>query len=101
MIAVQGPRAIELLDLVSDAKISTYPRFSSGRAKVLGVPCLVGRTGYTGEDGVELFFPAESAEKAMDRPHRRRRQARHRDEGDRPGCPRQPPLRGGHAAPRP
>lgn len=63
MIAVQGPRAIELLDLVSDAEISGYPRFSSGRAKVLGVPCLVGRTGYTGEDGVELFFPAEDAVK--------------------------------------
>ncbi len=63
MIAVQGPRAIELLDLVSDAKISAYPRFTSGRAKVLGVSCLVGRTGYTGEDGVELFFPAEEAEK--------------------------------------
>lgn len=63
MIAVQGPRAIQLLDMVSDAKISAYPRFTSGRAKVLGVPCLVGRTGYTGEDGVELFFPADSAEK--------------------------------------
>ena len=63
MIAVQGPRAIELLDLVSDAKISAYPRFSSGRAKVLGVPCLIGRTGYTGEDGVELFFPSADAEK--------------------------------------
>jgi len=62
MIAVQGPRAIELLDLLSDKKISDFPRFTSGRAKVLGVPCLVGRTGYTGEDGVELFFPAESAE---------------------------------------
>lgn len=63
MIAVQGPRAIELLDLVSDSRISAYPRFSSGNAKVLGVPCLVGRTGYTGEDGVELFFPADDAEK--------------------------------------
>lgn len=63
MIAMQGPKAIELLDLVADAKISEYPRFTSGRAKVLGVPCLVGRTGYTGEDGVELFFPAEDAEK--------------------------------------
>jgi len=62
MIAVQGPRAIELLDLLSDKKISDFPRFTSGNAKVLGVPCLVGRTGYTGEDGVELFFPAESAE---------------------------------------
>jgi glycine cleavage system T protein len=61
MIAVQGPRAIELLDIVSEAKISAYPRFTSGRTKVLGIPCLVGRTGYTGEDGVELFFPADKA----------------------------------------
>ena len=61
MIAVQGPRAIELMDLASDVKISAYPRFTSGRAKVLGIDCLVGRTGYTGEDGVELFFPAARA----------------------------------------
>ena len=33
MIAVQGPRAIELLDLVSDAKISELVRFTSGNAK--------------------------------------------------------------------
>ncbi len=63
MIAVQGPRAIELLDQLSDSPIAAYPRFSSGRAKILGVPCLVGRTGYTGEDGVELFFPAAEAER--------------------------------------
>jgi len=62
MIAVQGPRALELLDLLSDTPISGYPRFTSGRAAILGVPCLVGRTGYTGEDGVELFFPAKDAE---------------------------------------
>jgi aminomethyltransferase len=63
MIAVQGPRAIELLDLLSDSKVSRLQRFGSGRAAILGVPCLVGRTGYTGEDGVELFFPAADAVK--------------------------------------
>lgn len=63
MIAVQGPRAIELLDLLSDTRIADFPRFSSGRVRILDVPCLVGRTGYTGEDGVELFFPADDAEK--------------------------------------
>jgi len=61
MIAVQGPRAIELLDLCAKDKISAYPRFTSGRTSILGVDCLVGRTGYTGEDGVELFFSAEAA----------------------------------------
>ncbi|HPE36972.1 MAG TPA: glycine cleavage T C-terminal barrel domain-containing protein, partial [Spirochaetales bacterium] len=52
-----------LLDMVSDRSISDFPRFTSGNASVLGVSCLVGRTGYTGEDGVELFFPADDAEK--------------------------------------
>jgi glycine cleavage system T protein len=63
MIAVQGPRAIELLDLVSDRKVSLFPRFTSGNIMIDGVPVLFGRTGYTGEDGGELFFPAGSAEK--------------------------------------
>jgi glycine cleavage system T protein len=61
MIAVQGPRAMELLDLVSATRLSAYPRFTAGRAKVLDIDCLVGRTGYTGEDGVELFFDASQA----------------------------------------
>ncbi len=63
MIAIQGPRAIELMDLVSDKKVSDFPRFTSGELKIDGIPVLFGRTGYTGEDGGELFFPAESAVK--------------------------------------
>lgn len=62
MIAVQGPRAMELLDAVASPTPSSLPRFGSGESKVLGVKSLVGRTGYTGEDGVELFFPAARAE---------------------------------------
>jgi len=61
MIAVQGPKAMELMDLVSDKKVSDFPRFTSGELKIDGIPVLFGRTGYTGEDGGELFFPAESA----------------------------------------
>lgn len=61
MIAVQGPRAIELLDLAADIDVAGLPRFTSADAVLAGVPCLVGRTGYTGEDGVELFFPDAEA----------------------------------------
>ena len=61
MIAIQGPRAIELMDIVSDIKVSELPRFTSGELKIAGIPVLFGRTGYTGEDGGELFFPASSA----------------------------------------
>ena len=38
-------------------------RFTSAEGILLGVSCLVGRTGYTGEDGAELFFPAADAVK--------------------------------------
>jgi len=62
MIAVQGPRAIELLDAVGSPKVSALERFTWGRIDVAGVPILFGRTGYTGEDGGELFFPASKAE---------------------------------------
>lgn len=62
MIAVQGPRAIELLDLVGDVKVSQTDRFSWCRTRISGIPVLFGRTGYTGEDGGELFFPADKAE---------------------------------------
>ncbi len=63
MIAVQGPRAMELMDLASDRKVSDFPRFTAGELKIEGVSVLFGRTGYTGEDGGELFFPAAGAEK--------------------------------------
>ncbi len=63
MIAVQGPRAIELLDKLGNPKVSTFPRFTSGKIDIDGVPILFGRTGYTGEDGGELYFPAKDAEK--------------------------------------
>ena len=61
MIAVQGPRAVELLDSVSDRAVSVLPRFSAREMKIGGIELLFGRTGYTGEDGGELFFPADRA----------------------------------------
>jgi glycine cleavage system T protein len=61
MIAVQGPRAIELLDAVSGGAVSALRRFTAGEIVVGGTKVLFGRTGYTGEDGGELFFPAVAA----------------------------------------
>ena len=62
MIAIQGPKAIELLDAVASPAVSALERFTWGRIDIQGVPVLFGRTGYTGEDGGELFFPASKAE---------------------------------------
>ncbi len=60
-LAFQGPLAPQVLQRLTKVNLSaikTY-RFSSG--DVAGVPCIVARTGYTGEDGFELFCPPDRA----------------------------------------
>lgn len=61
MLALQGPRAIELLQTLVLADLARVSRFSAVETELSGVLAIIGRTGYTGEDGVELFFPAEAA----------------------------------------
>jgi glycine cleavage system T protein (aminomethyltransferase) len=60
MIALQGPRAIELLQPLIEGDVPA--RFRFGEAVVAAATTLVCRTGYTGEDGVELLLaPADAA----------------------------------------
>jgi aminomethyltransferase len=62
-LAVQGPKAagiIQRLTPVDLSQIGTY-RFAQGQ--VAGVSCIISRTGYTGEDGFELYCPPADAEK--------------------------------------
>jgi aminomethyltransferase len=62
MLAFQGPKAPQIMDRLTRADLSAVPRFTAVQDEILGgVPVLLGRTGYTGEDGFELFFPAEKA----------------------------------------
>ena len=56
LIAVQGPRALERLGL------DPAPPFSFAEGEVGGVTCMVNRTGYTGELGVELMVMADDAD---------------------------------------
>jgi aminomethyltransferase len=60
LIAVQGPNAERLVGRLSDVAVAEigYYRFRQGR--VGGVPAIISRTGYTGEDGFELYLPAAS-----------------------------------------
>ncbi|MCL4300241.1 MAG: glycine cleavage system aminomethyltransferase GcvT [Anaerolineae bacterium] len=66
MLALQGPRAIELLQKLITANMSSVARFNAVETDLAGVSTLIGRTGYTGEDGVELFFRAEAAQQVWE-----------------------------------
>jgi aminomethyltransferase len=61
MIAVQGPDARAIVASLGGEAASTLPRFGVARSTVAGVGVTVSRTGYTGEDGVELVCEAGAA----------------------------------------
>ena len=54
MLAVQGPRALDILHPHVNVEISDLKYYSGCEAMVFGRPALVSRTGYTGEDGFEI-----------------------------------------------
>jgi aminomethyltransferase len=59
MLAVQGPRAREIVQAISDSPLP--PRMSASYRRLAGAEVLVCGTGYTGEDGVELLCPPQDA----------------------------------------
>ncbi len=61
MLALQGPAAVSILDPLCEADLAALARFGCTETSVLGVRTLVGRTGYTGEDGFELYFDVAQA----------------------------------------
>jgi aminomethyltransferase len=59
LIAVQGPLAVSLLQrLAPEAELSQVKSFHFRKAEMLGISVWAARTGYTGEDGFEIFVPA-------------------------------------------
>jgi aminomethyltransferase len=66
LLAVQGPRAVALVQSISQEPIAALKSFTWTRATVGGVDVEVARTGYTGEDGVEIFVPSQHAVKLWD-----------------------------------
>jgi len=58
LVAPQGPRAAELLSGLTELDLSGLANYRSVEGTVAGIECLVARTGYTGEDGFELFCEA-------------------------------------------
>ena len=66
LLAPQGPRASELLAGLTDLDLEDLGYYRSMRGAVSGIDCLVARTGYTGEDGFELFCDARKAPQLWD-----------------------------------
>jgi aminomethyltransferase len=62
-IAVQGPKSCELVSKVIDVKINDLAYYHFSESKILGIPSIIARTGYTGELGYELYVPASAAAK--------------------------------------
>src|SRR5262245_41416813 len=58
LIAVQGPHAERLVGRLSDVDVTTIAYYHFRQGRVGGVPAIISRTGYTGEDGFELYLPA-------------------------------------------
>ena len=62
-LAIQGPKALGILQRFTSVPLDTINYYHFTFGKVNGVDCLIARTGYTGEDGFEIYFPPQHSEK--------------------------------------
>lgn len=62
-IALQGPSSEKILQRLTESPLSQIKTYWCHEGSVSGIPCIIGRTGYTGEDGFEIYMPWNEAEK--------------------------------------
>jgi aminomethyltransferase len=62
-LAIQGPRAKDILQPLTPVALDPIRYYHFTFGKVSGTDCLIARTGYTGEDGFEIYFAPEHSEK--------------------------------------
>jgi aminomethyltransferase len=67
LVAIQGPRARDVLDPHTDVDLDALRYYAVASGHVAGVPAQVARTGYTGEDGFEVFVATERTGEVWDR----------------------------------
>jgi len=63
LLAIQGPAALEVLQPICTAELGDLKYYSFTFGEVAGARALISRTGYTGEDGFEIFIPPATAER--------------------------------------
>ena len=61
LIAIQGPKSVEMMEGVIEPGVSDLKYYFCTEGKVYGRPAIIARTGYTGEDGFELFVDGADA----------------------------------------
>jgi aminomethyltransferase len=61
LLAVQGPQAAAIVQSLTGPRLDLVKYYHFTEGEVAGVPCLISRTGYTGEDGFELYHAAAAA----------------------------------------
>ncbi len=66
-LAIQGPRAKDILQRLTPARLDAVRSYHFTFGQVSGADCLIARTGYTGEDGFEIYFEPQFSEMLWDR----------------------------------
>lgn len=66
-LAIQGPKAISIMQPLVDVNLGAIKYYWFTRGKIDGVPAIIARTGYTGEDGVEIYFEPSESERVYNR----------------------------------
>jgi aminomethyltransferase len=66
LLALQGPRAVEILQPLTPTDLSTIKYYHFAEGSVAGMPMIISRTGYTGEDGFELYHDVKYSDKLWD-----------------------------------
>ena len=61
-IAIQGPKALSILQKLTETPLSSIRYYWFAEGQVCGVPSIIARTGYTGEDGFEIYLEPSASE---------------------------------------
>lgn len=62
LLAIQGPKSVDFMTPLTAADLSGIGRFQHVETEIAGVAVILSRTGYTGEDGFEIYIPAAQSE---------------------------------------
>jgi aminomethyltransferase len=66
LLALQGPKAASILQPLTETDLSTIKYYHFAEGSVAGMPMIISRTGYTGEDGFELYHDVKYSDKLWD-----------------------------------